>query len=240
MTLEQSLSAYRRLDPAGWVSLYRHLPWWVGLLAAGLGVALLLFGGGKAFRLVAGPLGAAAGRLWAPVLVSKLGGVASEAQVGMVAGGALATAGFVFPVSALFFAFGLPAGLMAGDLAGSADWLLGFVPGFLLAGSLAVTAHRELTAVATSISGAWLLVLGALAALHPAGSLAESVAQRPLGVVAAAGLLALAGSAYQLALRPSPEQVERRKVEKARLNRERDEKRALEKRWASYSDHQKK
>jgi hypothetical protein len=239
LELDQTVSAYRSFDPAGWVSLYRHLPMWGGIIAVAVGVVLLLFGGGKAFRLVAGPIGAVAGSLWAPVIVGKLGITGAEGRVGVIAAVLLAGIGFAFPPGVVFFAFGLPAGLFAGEMAGSADWLLGFVPAFLLVGALAAAVHRHIGAVAASLAGAWLLVIGMLAALHQVGGLVEAVASQPWGVIVAAALFAVAGSVYQLAVRANPEEAEALRLERLRAKKKLEEKKALEKRWANYSDQDK-
>jgi hypothetical protein len=57
----EALKAYQTYNPQGWVGLYRVLPMWAGILFCVLGLSLLLFGGGRAFRLVAGPVGALIG-----------------------------------------------------------------------------------------------------------------------------------------------------------------------------------
>lgn len=71
--LLESLSTYRTLDPAGWVSVYQHLPMIAGVLLVVIGLFLLLFGGGAAFRIVAGPVGAVIGLIWTPTVLLRLG-----------------------------------------------------------------------------------------------------------------------------------------------------------------------
>ena len=84
-----------------------------------------------------------------------------------------------------------------------------------------------------SLVGAWLLTIGALAALHQFGGLVTAVASQPWGVLIAAVLFALAGSVYQIAVQPSPEVQERLRSEKERLKLRKAEQKALEKRWGA-------
>jgi hypothetical protein len=144
--------------------------------------------------------------------------------------------GFLFPPSAIFLTVGVAVGLLAGQLAGPSDWLLGFLPAFLVCGTVASAFHRYVASVVSSAVGAWLLVIGLLAALHQAGGVVASVAAQPWGVVLAAAFFAVAGAVYQIAVRPTPEEALRLKQERARVKQKVEEKRALEKRWAHYSD----
>lgn len=234
MDFSQVLQAYRTFNPAGWVSVYRMMPTWVGIVAVVLGIALLLFGGGKAFRFVAGPAGALIGFLWAPVVSAKFGVGVPANTVAFAAAAALAVGSFVFPPIAVFVGFGLPAGFFAGNLAGANDWLLGFLPGFLAVGTVASIFARHIGSVLSSIVGAWLLVIGALAALHSVGGLVAAVANQPYGVILAAALFAVAGAIYQIFVRPSPEDAEKLRFEKAKAKQRLQEKKELEKRWAKY------
>lgn len=236
MDLHQVLSAYRTVDPAGWVAVYRLIPTWAGLLSIGVGIVLLLWGGGRAFRLVAGPMGAVVGGLWVPVLVERLGLRSAEATSGTVAAVLFLALGFTFPPGVVFFAFGLPAGILAGELAGSADWLLGFIPAFLLVGVVAAVLQRHIGAVAASTLGGWLLVIGMLAALHQVGSIVAQVASQPTVVMIAAALFAVAGAVYQLAVLPSPEEQAQLRVDRARKAQRQLEKKKLEQRWSNYKD----
>lgn len=236
MDYARALDAYRSFDPAGWVAVYRVLPTWIGLLAVLLGAVLLLFGGGKAFRLVAGPAGALVGFLWAPLVAQRFGLPVSSRMVAAVGAAGLGLGGFALPPVAVFFGFGLPAGFLAGNLAGPSDWILGFLPGFLAVGAVSAVFTRFIGSVLSSIVGAWLLVIGALAGLHSAGGLVSAVASQPWGVILAAGLFAVAGSLYQLFVRPSPEESEKLRIERAKEKRRLEEKRALEKRWSTYGD----
>lgn len=233
--LLKSLEAYQRFDPGGWIDVYRALPFWGGLLAIAAGALMLMFGNGRLFRLVAGPLGALVAVLWAPLLAHKLGFPTSSNQVTLVAAIALAGLGFLFPPGALFFVCGVPGGLIAGELVGGSDWVLGFFPGLLVAGALGAAAHRFLGAIASSVAGAWLIVLGLLAALSPLGTLSASLAAQPWGCIIAAGLFAIAGAVFQLFVRLSPEERARISDEKKRAKKRRAEQKATEDRWANYS-----
>jgi hypothetical protein len=90
-----------------------------------------------------------------------------------------------------------------------------------------VMLRRQVAAILSSMLGAWLLVIGALAALHPFGGLATAMASQPWGLIVAAGLFALAGSVYQIAVRPSQE------LERQRAMLRKTEQTALETRWSA-------
>lgn len=232
--LSLALRAYQSFDPSAWVGVYRLIPVWLGIVMAGLGLVLLLFGGGRAFRVVAGPLGALVGLLWAPVLAARLQVVAPP-SLPLASALVLAAVGFAFPPAVVFVAMGLPAGLLAGQLAGPEDWFLGFVPGFLLCGTVAALLQRYVGAVASSLAGAWILVLGMLSLLYPLGGAAEAVAAKPWGVIIAAALFALAGSIFQLAGRPPAEEIGRRELDERRERQRAREKAELEQRWSNYT-----
>jgi hypothetical protein len=123
-------------------------------------------------------------------------------------------------------------GLLAGELAGPADWLLGFAPGVLAGGALGVALHRVFSALLSSALGAWALVLGLMAALAPVAPWVGQLATAPVWVLGAAGVLAAAGSAYQLFVRVSIEELERRRHERASSRRREKETAQLERRWA--------
>ncbi len=234
-TFLRAIEAYQRFDPAGWVSLFRLFPLWAGGLLIAVGVLMMLYGGGKLFRLVAGPLGAGVGFLWAPVLAAKLGYAPQAHQARIAATVGIGGLGLLYPPAATFFAFGIPLGMVAGEMAGVNDWLLGFIPGFFFGGVLAMAAHRYIGAIVSSMVGAWLLMLGLLAVLHPFTSLVEAVAQQPWGVLIAALLFAVAGCVYQLFVRLSPEARAALKEEKKRAKKKLAETKAIENRWTNYS-----
>jgi hypothetical protein len=229
----EALKAYQTFNPAGWVALYRLLPMWAGIVSCVLGLALLLFGGGKLFRVLAGPLGALLGLGWTGVLLAKLNVTGTDPRLpGLVAAG-LALLGFVFPPAIVFLGVGIPVGLLGGEIAGPADYLVGFAPGFLLGGVVAAVLHRQVASILASVLGAWLLVIGALAALHQFGGLVSAMASQPWGLIVAAALFAIAGSVYQIAVRPSPEEAERQLAERQKLKARKAEQKALEKRWSA-------
>lgn len=234
-TLAQSLEAYQRFDPAGWIDLYRPFPFWAGLIAIVAGVFMLLLGNGKLFRLVAGPIGAIIAVLWAPLLAIKMGFAPNVKEVTIVASIGLGGLGLLYPPGALFFIVGVPGGLVAGELVGTSDWVLGFFPALLVTGAIGASAHRFVGAIASSIAGAWLIVLGLLSALSPLGSLSASLAAQPWGCIIAASLFAVAGAVFQLFVRLNPEERARLSDEKRRAKKRRADQKATEDRWAGYS-----
>lgn len=231
----EALSRYRTFDLHAWVDAYRVFPVWAGILMVISGVVLLLQGGGRYFRFLAVPIGLWVGAVWLPVVLSHFRLDANTPTVTTGAALLLAALGAAYPPGLLFFAVGLPAGLFAGQLAGMSDWFLGFVPGFLIGGTLASAAYRTVGAITASAIGAWVLVIGLLAALHQLGGLVETMAANAWAIAIAAGLFTVAGSIYQLLVRPSPEEKERLAAERAAAQRKLAEKKALEKRWSNYS-----
>ena len=228
----QALKVYQTFNPSGWVAIYRLLPMWAGIVACAIGLGLLLFGGGRLFRVLAGPLGALIGLAWTGVLMAKFG-LGMDPRNPTIAALVLMLLGFLLPPAIVFLGVGIPVGLLGGELAGPADYLVGFVPGLLLGGLVAAVLHRHVSAILSSMVGAWLLVIGALAALHQFGGLVTAMANQPWGLIIAAGLFALAGSVYQIAVRPSPEEVERQEAERQRLKQRKAEQKALQKRWGA-------
>jgi len=233
--LSPLLQAYQSPNPADWVGSYRFLPTWAGIALAAVGLLLLLFGGGRAFRFVAGPLSALAGFLWMPIVAQRFELPANPQVVGTVSAAGLAAIGFAYPPAGLFLLFGVLAGLLASQFVAPGDWLLGFLPAFLIVGAVAAGLHRFIGAIASAMAGAWLLCIGMLTALHQVGGFVQAFAAQPWGVLVAAAMFAVAGSIYQIAVRPSPEEAEKLKQERARARRRAHEKKALEKRWTGYS-----
>ncbi len=227
----QALKSYQSYNPSGWVGIYRMLPMWVGVVVALVGLVLLLAGGGKLFRVVAGPVGAVLGLVWTSAVTLRLSLGELDPRLPTLVAAALMALGFLFPPAITFVGVGVPLGLLAGQIAGPGDFLLGFGPGFIVGGLVGAFLHRQVSGIVASAVGAWLLVIGALAALHQLGGVVEAVASRPWGVIIAALLFALAGSIYQIAVRPSPEESEQQKAEKQRLKQRLAEQQALEKRW---------
>jgi hypothetical protein len=232
--LQQALEPYRHLDPAGWVGVFRLLPLWGALAAAASGTMMLLIGGRRLFRLVASPLGASIATIWAAPLAARLGFGAWMKPITLVATFSLATAGLIWPPVAVFFAFGIPSGLLGGQLAGG-DWLLGFGPAFFVGGAIGVVLHRLVAAVLSAVVGAWVAVLGVLGAVAHGVPSTAWASENPLAIIAVAGVLAVGGAVLQIFVRPSEEQAraerEKRTVEKKKAK----EQRGLEERWARYN-----
>ena len=228
--LLQALGAYQTFNPTGWVAIYRMLPMWAGNVCCVAGVTLLVAGGGKLFRVLAGPIGAVLGLLWTPILVMKLG-LPDVTKMATIAAAVLMALGFLLPTAITFLGVGVPLGLLAGQIAGQQDFLLGFAPGFIIGGLVGAMLQRPVAVMVASAVGAWMLVIGALAALHQVGGVVQVVASKPWGVIIAAGLFAVAGAVYQLAVRPSPEEADKLRAEREQLKLRRAEQHALEKRW---------
>jgi len=235
--LARWLEVYRTFSPAAWVGVYRQIPVSVGLGLVAAGLLLLVFGGGRPFRIVAGPLGASAGYAWGTLTLAKLGFHPPEEVTSLVLAGLLGVAGLALPPVAVFCMVGFPAGMLAGQFLPPGDWLLAFLPAFLLLGGLAAIFHRSIGSAVAACVGSWVLCLGALAALR--GSHEDWVAplaREPWGVIIAAVLFAVAGTVYQLFIRPSPEVAEAKRQERLKAKKRAQEKKALEKRWAHYSE----
>jgi hypothetical protein len=233
-TVERAFEPYRHLDPIGWIGVFRFLPPAAGVAVAVTGALILLFGGRRLFRLAAGPLGVLVAAVWAGTLAARLGFGAVQRQVTLVSSFALLGAGFLFPPIVIFFAFGVPTGLLAGQLAGPADWLLGFAPGLMVGGAIGVVLQRGVAALLSSALGAWAFVLGIFAALNPFVPAVGNLATSPVPVLSVAGCLTLAGVVYQLFIRPSPEEAEKRQRQRASSKRRDKENAELEKRWSKY------
>ncbi len=234
-TLQRAFEPYRHLDPLGWVGVFRFLPPWAGGVSIVVGLLMLLFGGGRLFRVVAAPLGAAIGLIWVSAVASRLGVTAKGDTVALVAAAALALLGLLFPPAVVFFSFGMPIGLTAAQLVGPTDWLLAFVPAFIIGGALGIVLHRVVSSVLSAAVGAWVLLMGCLAVVNPWSSAAGTLAQSPIVVLVVAGCFAVAGAVYQLVIRGSPEENEKQKRERLLERQKQKEDRVLAKRWSSYS-----
>ena len=235
-TFQRALEPYKHFDPAGWVGLFRFLPVWAGLLLAALGIGMLLRGGGALFRLVAGPLGLVIGQIWIGPLAARLGFGTQQQQIALGASALLCVLGFAVPASTVFFGFGIPIGLMAANLAGPSDWLLGFVPAFIVGGALGVVLERPISVLLASLSGGWLTLIGLMTALSPAiGSLVERLAGVWPAAISVASCFAVAGFGYQMFVLPPPEKAAQLRREKLMAKRAASEKKAMEKRWANYT-----
>lgn len=221
------LAPLRTLDPAAWVRLAHRIPAPAALFLCLGGLAAALFGEGRWFRLVGAPLGFLAGIVAGPTLAGHLHWQPTAATT--VAAGVLAVAGGAFPPAVIFVSVGLCGALFGAALVEDTDFWLGFLPGFILAGSAAMLALRPIEAVLSSFFGGFLLVWGALRLTGVDLSAAPIVA---LGAVAAATVL---GTAFQLKVRRTVEEVEADHTQDAldAQRRREDEERA--RRFAEYS-----
>jgi len=233
---QNAFEPYRHFDPMGWVGVFHFLPVWAGLVAIVVGALMLLYGGRQLFRLVAGPLGAVIALVWAVPLAQRLGLAVSLRQFANIAALTLFVAGLAWPPAVVFFAFGVPAGLLGGELAGPSDWLLGFGPCFLVGGGIGVVVHRMVGAVLSAAAGAWVLALGLLAALTPFIPPVGWLAANPVAVICVAAIFAIAGAVFQIFVRPSEEEASKRKIEKALEKKKAREQKALEERWGKYKE----
>lgn len=232
--LQRAFEPYRHLDPLGWVGIFRLLPVAAGVIALALGMLMLLFGGRRLFRLVACPLGALIATVWAAALATRLGFAGQASTIALVSTFVLGGLGLLVPEIVIFFAFGVPAGLLAGSLAGAPDWMLGFVPGLIIGGAVGVVLHRPVAAILSAAAGAWVLVLGAMAVLRPFVPAVTSLAANPVAVLSIAGCAALAGVVYQLFVRPSPEAAAKQQIDRGLARKRARDSAEQEKRWSKY------
>ncbi len=238
-SLLRIIEPYQHLDPAGWVGVYRSVPAPIGAACALLGVLMMIWGNGHLFRMVSVPLGAFIGAAWTAPLLARFGLSQNPAQLTLVATIALALAGGLFPPAVVFLAFGAPLGLLGGQLVGPNDWLLGFAPGFLVGGALGVVFLREVSSVVAAAFGAWLFVLGLMAAMGSAAGVVVFLANNPIPTVSAMGCFALASAVYQIFVSPSPEERERLAQERFQKKKREAENRELERRWTTKTDRRK-
>ena len=228
--LLRAFAAYETFNPTGWVTAHLFVPIWLALILVAVGALLLVAGGGSTFRLIAAPLGLVVGLMFTrPAMVGL--GIDATPQLSAIAALALLVLGVALPQALLFFALGLPLGVGFGTLAGPADFMLGFLPGFLVGGAVGAMAYRVVGALLASALGAWMFILGLLAVLAPVGRISQQAIAHPWLVLALAGVVALLGALYQLILRPSPEEAEKLRREKIREAQRLAEKAELERRW---------
>lgn len=233
--VDHAVKAYTSLDPAGWVSVVKLVPAWSGLLAMGLGIGLLLWGTGPLFRVVSVPLGAAMGFFLAPGVVELVGIGWPASTVALGAAGGLALVGLLFPAGLAFVGAGVPGGYLGMQYVTPEEWLVGFAPGLFIAGVVGALLERMLAGVIASFLGAWLLVLGLLAALPLLGVGVQAALAQPWGMVAVAGLFGAASSYYQLVVKPPPEEAAKLKAEKTKKKQKEKEDRELEKKFEKMS-----
>jgi hypothetical protein len=197
--LSDALSVFRTPDPAAWLSLAGRLAWPLALALAVLGALLLAAGGGKAFRLIAAPVGALLGLLWGEALAGPLGLAGSETALAIGAAVVLFGIGAIAPSVVVAIAFGAPVGLAFGGLVGNTGFLLGFVPAALLAGSVAAVLHRPLRVLVAATTGAALLLLGLLRLLQGFPQVRALASGHAIWLLVGAGVVAFLGAVVQLA-----------------------------------------
>ena len=229
--LLEALRAYQSSSPARWVGVYRFLPVWGGIALGALGLALVVKGTGRALHFVAAVVGALVGFIATGPVMRVLGLGAADLTCASLASAGLAVLGFLFPPGVIFFAFGIPAGLVGADWAGQADALLGFAPGLLLVGTVAAIFHRPVSVVAAALVGAWAMVLGALAALHPFGNWVKVAARSPALLLGVAFCIAALSCARQLGWQKRPEVLAREQAEARRRAQRAAEDEAIQRRW---------
>jgi hypothetical protein len=193
------LSAFRTPDPVAWLAAAARLPWPVAALAAVVGAFLVAAGGGRAFRILAAPLGALLGLLGGEALAGPLGLLGNETALAVGAATVLFVMGALAPSVLVAIAYGVPVGLAFGGLVGKTGFLLGFIPAALLAGAVAAVLHRPLRVLLAAAAGATLLLLGLLGLLHRVPAVAEFQRTHAVWLLAVAGAVAFAGAVVQLA-----------------------------------------
>ena len=201
-------------DAAGWAagvaSELGRSPWpySAGMVAAGL---LVLLVGARARRPVAvvggaGVAAMAAHLLGEPACAAQGIPVSTLAVVSAAVAGALAA---VVPQVFPALAGALPGALLAGLLAPAERKLEVLAAGALLGGLLGVLAARPVAAAVASGFGALAVSVGAAGALQGTGP-GRALLAHPTAILAAAAILAVAGTAFQLSrawgrgAKPSP------------------------------------
>jgi hypothetical protein len=202
--LADALSVFRTTDPTAWLSISARLPWVLALAMAVLGALLLGAGGGKAFRVIAAPLGALLGLLWGEALAAPLGLLGNETALALGAAAVLFLVGALFPSVVVAIAFGAPVGLAFGGMVGNTGFLLGFLPAALLAGAVAAVLQRPLRVLVAAAMGAALLLLGLLRLLEGVSAVTTLARTHAVWLLVAAGAVAFAGAVVQLATSMNP------------------------------------
>jgi hypothetical protein len=176
-----------RLEPGGW-------PLWAVTALAG---GVLLLQGLKLHRLVNALGGALVGAWWGAQFAGLVPGWMPPWFPGWGLAMALGAASLLFD-DVYPIALGVTPGVLMGlriPLDGQA-WI-GGLAGAIVTALAALALRRQVIALSASIGGASLVAAAALAAARQVSSLAL-LAQRPTLLVAAAGVLAVAGTAFQL------------------------------------------
>lgn len=202
--LTDALSVFRTPDPTAWLSIAAQLPALLALAMVLLGGLLLAIGGGKAFRIIAAPVGAVLGLLWGEALAAPLGLSGNETALALGAAAVLFALGALAPAVVVAIAFGAPVGMAFGGMVGNTGFLLGFAPAALLAGAVAAVLQRPLRVLVAAAMGAALLLLGALRLLQDVPAVTALARTHAVWLLAASGAVAFAGAVVQLATSMNP------------------------------------
>jgi hypothetical protein len=214
------------------VSLHQKIPTWAAGPIAVAGLMTCLFGSRKtAFRVVLAVPMALLGWKFGPQLAEAVH--LAPAQAGHGASGVLGLLSLACPAAIFFLAGGVGGALLGAELVEKSDYLMGAVPGFVLAGTLAAFASRFLAILVSGIVGAACLSLGTVTLLSTT-RLAGLVLGFPSIVVAAACCIVVGSIAYQLKFAPSEEEIARKRAEQARQRELLRDSRDREKRFKQY------
>jgi hypothetical protein len=215
------------------VAVAKELPLPVGIALVGAGLVACLLGGRRfIFRLVLAPIAVAAAFALAPKAAVLLH-LAPKTASWIVAGLAGTTA-VVFPPAILFAGFGVAGALAGGELAGSQDYWVGFIPGFVIGGALALIMHRIIAVVVSSLIGAAMFVVGLLC-LISFTRLASLILGAPILSLGLAGCVAVAAMAFQFKFGPADdEEREKARLEKLKEKEIRADDKARDKRFKEY------
>ncbi len=232
--------AYRQTIPSAWIQTFRLMPAPIGVSCAAVGVLLLLFGGDRAFRAVAPPLGAAMAALWSTAFFERVGLSGLSTHTATVSAIVLATLGLLAPPVVIFVGLAMPSALLAGALVGPNDWLLSALPGFVFGGVLGLIFYRQLCVIVAAMLGSWMLWLGLFAALQNVSPAMVRLSNAPPLVLSIAACTALCGAVFQLFVRKTPELRAQIKLERAQKKKREQEERELQRRWSDASWRKKK
>lgn len=219
-TFLKLLDKLGKIDPAGIdasillnVAKELSLPVGVALVVAGI-VSALVGGRRLVFRVILAPIAVLAG--WA--LGPQLANLAhlSPKLAAYLGAGVLGAGAVLWPPSIMFLAFGALGGSLGAELAGEKDQWIGFIPGFLLGGSLALIVSRIVAVLVSAAMGGVMFTVGLYTLLSFTGlaNLAFSAPSISLGLAAC---IAVVGMAFQFKFAPADDDEARAKKKAAKL-----------------------
>lgn len=219
-------------DATAFVALAKDLPLFLALAMTVAGLITCLLGGRPVvLRLIMTPVAA----LVAFALAPRAAGFVHLApkMASYVAAGLAGLAAAVWPPIVLFVAFGALGATIGGELAGEADYWLGFIPGFLLGGVVAIVVNRIVAVIVSSLIGAALFVLGllGLSTYTPLGPMLFGAPVLSLGLT---GCVAIAAMAFQFKFTPNEEEAAQRRADKVKDKELKVEDKARAKRFKKY------